>query len=114
MSLRSDLVSVMNGAGITFYPQGVPEDQDLPFVVYRVLNSDPLTTLDDTETLINYQVAFECYDDNLADAETLAGSVTTAIEGSSLVYYKTTSPGEDYIQLIDGYMEPVFFGIWHS
>ena len=95
------------------WPQAVPDDIEPPFVVYRVVNKSPLTTLNDSEDSINSIVSFESYGSDYQDALTLAGQVQSAIELSGLTYYKTASPGEDYIPLIDGYMEPLFFGFWH-
>ena len=108
-------MTALSGLGADkVWPQAVPEDIEAPFVVYRILNKSPLTTLNDSATLINFVVAFEAYADDYDAALTLAGQVQTAIEGSGLTYYKDVSPGEDYIPLIDGYMEPVFFGFWHN
>ena len=115
MSLISELVTIMTAAGITaYYPEAVPEDIDLPFVVYRILNKDPLTTLNNSEDMNRFTMSFESYGASLAAAQTLSNSVKTAIEASGLIFYRESQPGEEYIQLIDGYMEPLFYGIWHS
>jgi hypothetical protein len=114
MSLQSDIMTSLASLGENkVWPQAVPEDIPPPFVVYRVVNKSPLTTLDDSEDTINTIISFESYGADYDAALTLAGQVQTAIETSGLVYYKTTSPGEDYIPLIDGYVEPLFFGFWH-
>ena len=96
------------------YPQYAPDDIEPPFVIYRILSKTPLTTLDDTETLINFVVAFEAYAETYQEALTASAAVESAIEASALNYYKDSSPGDDYIPLIDGFMEPVFFGFWHN
>ena len=66
--------------------------------------------------LVRYTVAFECYADDYASATALADSLKAEIKAeaanNSLVYYWDSSPGDDYIPLIDGYMEPVFVGFW--
>jgi hypothetical protein len=114
MSLQSDIMTALASLGSNkVWPQAVPEDVALPFVVYRVVNKSPLTTLNDSEDLVNTIISFESYADDYQSALTLSASVVTAIETSGLTYYKTTAPGEDYIPLIDGYVEPVFFGFWH-
>ena len=115
MSLQSDIMTALASLGAnTVWPQAVPEDEDPPFVVYRILNKDPLTTLDNSNIDINSTVAFECYAETYSAAIALAASVKAAIKASNLTSYETTAPGEDYIPLIDGYMEPVFFGFWHT
>lgn len=115
MSLQSEIVTALaTVASGAIYPQFVPADVDLPFVVYRVVNKDPLVTLSDGSVETNYIVEFDCYDENYSDALTLAAAVRTAIGLSSLVYYETNSPGEDYEPIIDVFMEPVFYGFWHT
>ena len=112
--ITAALVAVLGADKV--YPQAVPEDVPSPFVVYRILNKDPLTTLDDTENDIRYIVAFESYADDYQDALTLAGQVRTALTaaGTGLVYFRDVSPGEDYVPELDGYVEPVFFGFWDT
>lgn len=115
MSLQSDFITALAAvASGDVYPQAVPEDAELPFVVYRILNKNPLTTIDSANHNTQWLVSFECYADTYAGALTLAGTVKTAIEASSLVYYEESAPGEDYEPLLDCYMEPVFYGFWHT
>ena len=115
MSLQSDLITALSAvASGKVYPQAVPADVELPFVVYRVINKDPLTTLNDSVDDINSIVTFESYADDYAEALSISADVVTAIEASGLTYYKTQSPGEDYEVVTDAYMEPVFFGFWHT
>jgi len=115
MSLQSDLVSALSAvASGRVYPQAAPADAPLPFVIYRVIGKEPLTTLNDSETLVNSVLAFESYADDYLEALTVSAAVVAAIEASSLNYYKTQSPGENYEVITDDYMEPVFFGFWHN
>ena len=115
MSLQTDIMTALAGIGADkVWPEAVPEDIDTPFVVYRIMSQDPEVTLDDSLDLNRYAVAFECYADDYQGALTLAGQVATAMSASTLVQYKDTSPGDDYIPLLDGYMAPLFFGIWHD
>ena len=115
MSLQSDIITALATAGITnVYPQHVPADVDIPFIVYRVLSKSPTRTLNKTKHQTNSTVAFECYADDPAEAVTLASSVVTAIDASALVSYLDSSPGDDYEQMVAEYMEPVFFGFWHD
>jgi len=115
MSLQTDIVTALAGvASGKVYPQFVPADVDLPFVVYRVSNKNPLETLSAGTVEVNSIVEFDCYDENYSGALTLAAAVKLAIESSALVSYETNSPGENYEEIVDVFMEPVFFGFWHT
>ena len=115
MSLQSDIVTALASvASGNVYPQFVPADIDPPFVVYRILSKDPLTTLSAGTVETNSVVEFDCYADTYSAALTLAGNVRTAITGSGLTYYESTAPGENYEPDVDIYMEPVFYGFWHT
>ena len=115
MSLQSDLVTALAGvASGRVYPQVAPADAALPFVIYRVLDKTPEDTMNHTGTLINTILAFESYADDYLESLTVSASVVSAISSSGLDYYKTTSPGENYEVLTDDYMEPVFYGFWHT
>ena len=121
MSIQSDIVTALAGvASGKVFPQFVNADIDPPFVVYRIASKDPLQTIDGTVHLRNSTAAFECYAENYNDALTLAGQVRSAIEGSvplnsgSVVQYEDTAPGEEYQPAVDMFMEPVYYGFWHS
>lgn len=114
MSLQSDLKTLLSPiASGKFYAQAAPADADEPFIVYRILNKDPLQTLSGSTGHVRYSVAFECYALSYNDALTMAEAVKAAIEGSSLVSFEESAPGEEYIVDVDGFMEPVFYGFWH-
>jgi len=115
MSLQSDLTTALAAvASGKVYVQFIEEDVALPFVVYRVASKEPLTTLDGTTQLRNSSVVFECYADSYAGALTLADSVRSAVTGSGLTYYEESAPGEDYEPVVDTFMEPVYYGFWHT
>jgi hypothetical protein len=119
MSLQTDLIAAFAAvspivAGGRVYPQAAPADAPLPFVIYRITSKDPLTTLNDSETLVNSIVSFESYADDYAEALAVAETVKAAIAASGLTYYKISSPGEDYVPPTDDYMEPVYYGFWHT
>jgi len=115
MSLQTDIVTALAGvASGKVYPQFVPADVDPPFVVYRIVAKDPLQTLDGTVHQRNSTAVFEAYADSYAAALALAADVRTAIEGSALTQYEDTAPGEDYVPAVDEFMEPVFYGFWHT
>jgi len=115
MSLQSDIVTALTSvASGKVFPQFVPADVDPPFVVYRINSKDPLTTLDGVVHLHNSSVVFECYAATYSGALTLASSVRSAIVGSSLQQYEDSAPGEDYEPQMDIFVEPVYYGFWHT
>lgn len=115
MSLQTDLITALSGvAGDRIYPQFAPADAILPLVVYRVLNKDPLITLVSGTVETNSVVVFESYADTYTEALTTSASVETAIKASGLTHYEVTAPGEEYIQPTDVFMEPVYYGFWHT
>ena len=121
MSLQSDIVTSLAGvASGKVFPQFVNADIDPPFVVYRIASKDPLQTIDGTIHQRNSTAVFECYAENYNDALTLATSVRSAIENSAslnsgtVVQYEDTAPGEDYLPSVDIFMEPVYYGFWHT
>ncbi len=115
MSLQSDIVTALAAvASGQVYPQFAPADVDPPFVVYRITNKDPLQTLSGGTVEVNSIVEFDCYAETYSGALTLAESVKTAITATSLVFYESTSPGETYEPDADIFMEPVYYGFWHT
>jgi hypothetical protein len=115
MSLQTDIVTALaDVASGQIYPQFATADIDLPFVIYRILNKSPLGTLSDGTVEVNTIVEFDCYADSYSEALTLAESVKAAIGLSGLTFYESTAPGESYEQDVDVFMEPVFFGFWHT
>jgi len=118
MSLQSDIIALMSGspeiAGGKVYPQAAPADAELPFVIYRIFSKEPISTLNNSEDLINSIVAFECYADDYQEALDLADDVKARMSTTSMDYYKTSSPGEEYVPLTDDFMEPVYYGFWHT
>lgn len=114
MSLQSEIITALDGiASGKVYPQAAPADVDVPFVIYRVSSKTPVNLLSGDAGIENSTVIFECYGDKYTDSLTLAGEVRTAIEASDLTQYRVSSPGEDYIEPVDEFMEPVFYGFWY-
>ena len=115
MSLQSDIVTALSAvAGGQVFPQYANADLEPPFVIYRINSKDTLQTLDGTIHDRNWSVVFGCYSDRYSDAITLADSVRAAITASGLTHYEESSPGEDYEPEVDLFMEPVYFGFWHT
>ena len=115
MSLQTDLVTALAAvASGAVYPQFVPADVDPPFVVYRIVSKEPLNTLSGGKVTTNSIVEFDCFASSYAAALSLAADVRSAINASALTFYESTSPGEEYEQPIDVFMEPVYYGFWHT
>lgn len=115
MSIQTDIMAALATLGPNkVWPQAVPEEIAPPFVVYRALSKEPVGSLDNSQMLARFIVAFECYADDFAGALSLAAQVDTLMMASGMNVYRETMPGEDYIPLTDGFMEPVFVGIWHT
>jgi len=115
MSLQTDIITALSAvASGQVYPQFVPADIEPPFVVYRIASKDPLQTIDGTIHMHNSSVVFECYADTYAQALTLAASVRSAITSASFTEYEDSAPGESYEPQVDLFMEPVYYGFWHT
>lgn len=115
MSLQSDLITALASvASGRVYPQIAPEGATYPLVNYRVINKEPIVTIDGVVHATDYQVVFECWGATYASALTTAAAVRTAIKASALNYSSIAEPGEDYDATADSYMEPVYFGFLHT
>ena len=113
MTVREDVVAALAGvAGDRVYPQVAPADAPLPFVVYRVLNEEPYGTLSGSVATTRYSFAFDCYADSLKGAEQLASDVETALEGSTLIAVRESSPGDEYEYPSDVFVESVYYSVW--
>lgn len=114
MSLQSDIVTALASvAGGRVYPQAAPAEAAMPFVVYRVLEKEPLTTLGGVLEATRYTVVFDCWAEKYADALSTAQSVRTAIDASAaLVSFHVSAPGEDFEPSVDAFVEPVHYGFW--
>lgn len=115
MSFQSDLMAALTTvAGGRVYPQVAPEDAIYPLVNYRVLNKDPITTIDGVVHATDYRVVFECWAKDYASALSTADSVRVAVRASTLNYTPIEEPGEDYEPQADSYMEPVYYEFLHA
>lgn len=111
MSFQTDLITALASvAGGRVYPNIAPENATYPLVNYRVLNKEPIATIDGVVHAIKYNVVFECWATSYSGALTTAASVRAAITASTMTYYPTDEPGEDYEGTTDSFMEPVYFG----
>lgn len=120
MSIQSDIVSALSigsptiSAGSRVHPQAVPQDADLPFVVYRRLSQEPVGTIHNAAPVATKSVfVFECYAATYLEALSLADEVRSAITSSALEAYPIPTSGEEYAPAVDEFMEPVQYEIWH-
>jgi hypothetical protein len=116
MPLQSDIVTALSSvAGGRVYPQVAPQNAPLPLVVYRIANKSPLGTLNGTTGDIQSAVVFECWAESYSEALSTADAVVSAIDGAAtLTSYRDSSAGEDYEPAIDAFVEPVYYGFWHT
>ena len=114
MSLQTLLTTALAGvASGNVYAQMAPADISPPFVVWRILSREPVDCLNGSGTNVRYLIAFECYATSYPLAITLAASVASTIDAdSTLTSYPESSPGEEYVQEMDYFMEPVYRGFW--
>lgn len=114
MSLQSDLMTALAAvAGGRVSPDISAEKTLYPLVNYRVLNREPIATIDGVVHATQWQIIFECWAKNYDDALATATAVRAAITASALNYYPISEPGEDYDAQVDSYMVPVYLGFLH-
>lgn len=117
MSIQSDIISALSAvASGRVYPQAAPQDAAMPFVIYRRVSQEPITTIHDSSVrATRSQFVFECYAETFAAALDLADTVRAAFLAASptLDVFPVPSSGEEYAPAIDAYMEPVELGFWH-
>jgi Protein of unknown function (DUF3168) len=116
MSIQTEIVTALSAvASGRVYPQVAPADAALPFVVYRVVSQNPLELMSGYSGSTQYTVVFESYATTYQGALTLSASVISAIEAATtLISYRDSSSGEEYEPSVDVFMEPVYFGFWHT
>lgn len=115
MSFQSDLITALAGvASGRVYPQIAPEAATYPLVNYRILNKNPITTIDGVVHATDYQVVFECWAKTYAQALSTAETVRAAVIASGLNYSPISEPGEEYEVRADSFMEPVYYEFMHT
>lgn len=114
MTFQTDLITALASVvGGRVYPNIAPENATYPLVNYRVLNKEPIATVDGVVHATKFTVVFECWATNYTTALTTAASVRAAINASVLTWYPVDEPGEDYEPTTDSYMESVYYGFLH-
>lgn len=119
MTIQTDIVTALNTVTSNrLYPQALPQELNLadgPAVVYRILNKNPVGNFCGTSALAQYSVAFDCWASTYSAAVALATLLATEIDNNAmLTSYRDASPGEDFEPFSDAFVEPVYFGFWHS
>lgn len=120
MSIQASIVTALaigsptTSAGSRVYPQFVPQDADLPFVVYRRLSQEPVGTIHSPAPVATKSIfVFECYAETFAAALQLADEVRSTITSSGLEAYPSATSGEEFEPAVMTFMEPVQFEFWH-
>lgn len=115
MSLQAALITALAGvAGGRVYPQMAPENTPYPLVNYRILNREPIASIDGTVIATDYLVVFECWAASYASAMSTSDAVRVAIRASGLVFVDTSEPAAEYDAAADSFMEPVYFQFIHA
>lgn len=115
MSLHTELTTLLgNVAGGQYYLQVLPQEYEIPCVVYRVLNKDPLQTLCGNDGKSIYEVVFECIAETFTEAETIEAEIKTILESDeTLTKWEMAAPGEDFEPVTEDFMEPVYYGFFY-
>lgn len=112
MTIKSDVIAIMTG--IAIYPGAAPQDAAKPFVIYKVAPSTPVNTIHGTCPITGSEFIFECWAATALGAETLAASVRSLIDASSLIKERIPAPEDGYDPDVDEYVEPVAYRFWHQ
>ena len=112
MTIKSDVIAVL--ASVSIYPGAAPADAVKPFVIYKVAVTNPINTIHGTCPITATEFTFECWAATALEAETLATSVRTLINASTLIREKIPAPEDAYDAQADEYVEPVAYRFWHT
>lgn len=115
MTFYTKLAGIVSGVvSDKVYLQALPEQVELPCIVMRTIEKEPLSTLcatSDIETETVYHMAFECRADTFETADAVATELGTALNAdTTLVKWVDPSPGEDFEPDYEEFMQPVYFG----
>lgn len=117
MTIESDIVTALSSvASGRVYPNAAPQDAAVPFVVYRLVDADPVNTLRGYAGATKSTFAFESWAATKSSAVTIRAAVQTAIDAvyATLAGFREP-PGESgYDPETDQYMEPCVYSFWHS
>lgn len=116
MSIQSDVVSELAGiCGDRIYPHSAPQDSVFPFVIFRRVSYEQLSTLMGSEGTIKSTFLFECYAKTYIEAIDISEQILSAINAATgLNKFIEPFSSEEYIPDVDVFMEPVQISFWHA
>ena len=117
MSIESDLYSVLSGlADGNVFIMAAPAQTQPPYVIYRVLEVDPIMTLQGPEGTSKFTIGFEAYGATFSEVKTLEDATKTAIDAAIATLSGWREPRLDdmYYPDLDEFMRPVVYSFWHS
>ncbi len=116
MTIESTIVSTLSSvASGRVYPSAAPQDAVTPIVIFRVVQIDPLMTLQGPTGDFKTTFMFESWASTLSSAVSTRASVQSALDGafSTLGGYME-QPGEvNYDPDTDQHMAPCIYSFWH-
>jgi len=116
MSLYADLTTLLGDtAQGNFYLQALPQEYELPCVIFRVLHKQPITNLCGNTGEAIYEVVFECIGETFSDAELAEAEVSGILDSdSTLTKWVMDGAGEDFEPVTEDFMQPVFYGFHYK
>lgn len=117
MSIQTELTTIVGSvAGDQFYLQALPEEFNLPCVIMRTIEVEPLPVLcgDQPKEYI-YHFAFECIADTFAEADSIADQVEALLDAdNTIVKWVDPAPGEDFEPHYEEFLQPVYYGFHYK
>jgi len=119
-ALRDVLVNVPTLADVRIYPIHLPQDPELPAIVYQVLADDPIDDITGCAGLFMGRVQYDAFDISFNDAKALIEQVRLALQGYSGVNLGVIIKGVQLETKMDMYEEEIKnfrslirFRVWH-
>lgn len=98
--------------GTKVYPLVIPEEADVPAVVYQKVGTLVVNSLDGFSGLESIRLQFSCYAKTLFQAKQLAQSVSAALNGSAVLKCVRTMEMDDQDAETKSFRVIVDFNIW--
>lgn len=90
MSAETDLYAALSGraaltalVGLRIYPDAIPEDDDLPAVVYQRSGTEPITTLQNITVAEHVTFGITAWSKTRIAADAVADEIVTALSGAN-------------------------------
>jgi len=87
--------TLLNNVDADNYPNEAPQNQDVPYTVFRFAGLDPSNTKTDASTIDFHTLIIDIYASTPRGAETLAASIRAALD-----YYSGTVGGDIITSII--------------